>query len=538
MRNFHPFILALALVFTLSNCSSAEQIKDQIQPEEEIFYHVFQRSFYDSNGDGHGDLNGFTQKLDYLEELGVTSILMTPLYESIYYHNYFADDFKAIDQEFGSLEDYLEMVTAIHEKGMKYYMDMEVHYITENHIWFSDSYRQPDSKYSEYVIYNGEGNTNPESSIFNLTSLESYNGDEIRITTIDLYNEGVKTYIYDLFKYWVDPNKDGNFEDGVDGFRIDHMMDDLDYKGILPNLLSDFWAPLIKELKAINPNIRIMAEQADWTDLGSSYFEKSDIDYVFGFEIRNAITSFTKANVVAKMDTTIRVTPADKHQLIFLENHDINRFASVVDSHPGKLRLAAAITLLSKGIPLIYYGQELGMRGDGGFGRFGVSDGNDIPRREAFEWYAAINGPGMALWYKDSGPWWDETNLSDYDGISYEEQADDPNSLLSFYKDIISFRKATPAITFGSQKFIENESDGIITMLRKHEEKLYLIAFNMDEGPQSVSILKNEVSEQALFGSTALSDGFSALSDEGNDFLISMNGFGYAVWELSNSTTK
>jgi alpha-amylase len=75
--------------------------------ENEVIYHVFQRSFYDSNGDGHGDLNGIKQKLDYLQDLGVTSILMTPLYVSDCYHNYFADDFEKIDPEYGSTEDYV-----------------------------------------------------------------------------------------------------------------------------------------------------------------------------------------------------------------------------------------------------------------------------------------------------------------------------------------------------------------------------------------------------------------------------------------------
>lgn len=508
--------------------------QQDLSPEQEIFYHVFQRSFYDSNNDTHGDLNGITAKLDYLKNLGITSILMTPLYKSIYYHNYFPDDFEGIDEEYGTMGDYNNMIKAIHDRNMKYYMDMEVQYVTKNHPWFKESFQNPDSEYSDYVIYNGPDNTNPETIIFNLTGLRSYNGDSLDIATIDLYNENVKTYIYDLFKYWVDPNKDGNFEDGVDGFRIDHMMDDLDWKGILTNLLADFWGPLVKELKAINPQLKIIAEQANWNDLGESYFEKSDVDFMFAFAVRNAITAFDKMQIVNKVDTTFLATPEGKHQLVFLENHDINRYASVVESNPAKLRFGAAFTILSQGTPLIYYGQELGMKGAGGFGIFGNTDANDIPRREAFEWYKNVEGPGMALWYKDSGPWWDQTYLKDNDGISYEEQVNDPNSLFNFYKNIIQVRQANPAFMSGKQAFIQNASNDVITFIRWDDNAAFLVAFNAAETEVSISLQNQNWPVEFPSGELQLTigDGKST-SQLGSDSIdIEMVPYGYAVWAL------
>src|SRR6201986_3489749 len=86
--------------------------------KEEIIYHIFERSFYDSNGDMHGDLNGIRLKLDYLQQLGVTAILFTPLYESVFYHNYFASDFKKIDPQYGTMEDYLLLIKDLHKRGM------------------------------------------------------------------------------------------------------------------------------------------------------------------------------------------------------------------------------------------------------------------------------------------------------------------------------------------------------------------------------------------------------------------------------------
>ncbi|RZJ55128.1 MAG: alpha-amylase, partial [Flavobacterium sp.] len=99
------------------------------QPNE-VMYHVFQRSFFDGDGDGDGDLKGMTQKLDYLKELGVTTILLTPLYQSDFYHNYFATDFEKIDPKYGTMKEYAELIKQIHIRKMKVYQDVEMQYVT------------------------------------------------------------------------------------------------------------------------------------------------------------------------------------------------------------------------------------------------------------------------------------------------------------------------------------------------------------------------------------------------------------------------
>src|ERR1700684_1918182 len=114
--------------------SPAAKHHSPTRSNEEIIYHIFQRSFYDSNGDMQGDLNGIRQKLDYLQQLGVTAILLTPLYESVFYHNYFATDFKKIDPAYGTMNDYLSLIRELHRRGMKFYMDMETQYVTEDHL--------------------------------------------------------------------------------------------------------------------------------------------------------------------------------------------------------------------------------------------------------------------------------------------------------------------------------------------------------------------------------------------------------------------
>ncbi|KAA3657339.1 MAG: DUF3459 domain-containing protein [Calditrichaeota bacterium] len=523
--------LSFFILLATSACEPTQmQSRATQHSESEIFYHVFQRSFYDSNGDNHGDLKGLQQKLDYLHELGVTAVLLTPLYESDYYHNYFPINFETIDPEYGSKDDYFALLRAMHRRGMKLIMDMEIHYVTEKHKWFKDSYKNPASPYSKHMIYNGPDNTEPETIIFDLTGLQSYDGTFTKIATTDLYNESVKKYHYELFKYWVDPNNDGNFEDGIDGFRIDHIMDDLDWKGKFTGLLSNFWKPLFTELRAINPNLIIIGEQAEW-GYGADYFEKGDLSHVFAFPLSQAIRKFDAREIQNKVDTTLLVTPADKHQMIFVENHDMSRVATEYKSNTAKLKLAAALNILLKGVPIIYYGQELGMTGTGGFGAFGNSDANDIPRREAFEWYQTVDGPGMALWYKNTGPWWDQTNLKDNDGISLEEQKNDPNSLWRFYKDLINLRKTNKTLQTGAYWRVESAASDVITFVRSMQNSTLLVALNLSDTGQEVTLTDQAFTQKAgktVFSATECRE----ISINGETVSFHLDPYDVQVWEL------
>jgi len=453
--------------------------------EKQVYYHVFQRSFYDADGDGHGDLKGLTSKLGYLQDLGVTTILMVPLYHSDFYHNYFPIDFEKIDPEYGTLADYLELVRQAHRRGLKIIMDMEIHYVTAEHLWYRESYGRPESPYTEYIRYNDRDNLKPESIIFNLESLRSYDGRVIKFCTTNLRSEKVIRYHRELFQYWVDPNRDGKFDDGVDGFRIDHIMDDLDGNGSFTNLLRDFWKPLFDGLRQLNPRLQIVGEQADW-GYGQEYFQKGDLDLVFSFPLRAAILELDPAKIAAAATETYRAAPPGKSSLVLIENHDTDRFASVVGGDPAKLRLGAALCLLLKGVPLIYYGQELGMRGK--TGDWGPTDGNHIPLREAFEWYRTVAGPGMALWYKDSGPWWEISSLEDNDGISLAEQKGDSASLWHYYRKLIHLRRSTPALQSGSIRFLEAAPAKVLAFLREEGQQRVLVVANLDSAPAQARI--------------------------------------------------
>ncbi len=503
----------------------AREIKPPVKhaaPPQEIIYHIFERSFYDSNGDQQGDLNGIRLKLDYLQQLGVTAILLTPLYESVFYHNYFASDFKKIDQTYGTMHDYLALVKELHHRGMKLYLDMETQYVTEDHPWWKDGVGNLKSPYSDYILYQDAAHTQPSTIIFNLKGLVGYDSVYRRITTVNLLSPKVLEYNYGLFKYWVDPNNDGKFDDGVDGFRLDHMMDNLD--GKLPNLFQKFWNPLLGRLRRVNPKLNIVAEQAEWGSLGKDYLTRGGVDRVFGFRLAFAIRSFSKRQLEKAADSTFLITPAGKQQVVFIENHDTPRFSYSVKGDAGKLRVGAALNLLLGGVPSIYYGQELGMSGTNA--SLGATDANDIPNRSAFEWYKTDQGPGMAYWYKAKGPWRSQFNNDiPNDGISLEEEQNDPSSLFNFYRQMIRLRKANPIISTGAYKTLQNDNAQVFTFTRRQGNKRVVVAVNLSNQPQQAVVHGEGVALiKVLYGSAK-----PVVSGDGVN--VSLPAYAVEVWE-------
>ena len=155
----------------------------------------------------------------------MTSILTLPLYYSDVYHNYFAIDYQKIDPEYGTMDDLIALIREVHKRGMKFYLDMETQYVTEGSDWFAN--------HPEYQIKGTAWG-----------KLLSYTGESNDLNIANLYNPEVLKYFHLLYRYFLDPDKDGRFDDWVDGFRIDHIMDDLDNTGKLTNLYGWFWKPL------------------------------------------------------------------------------------------------------------------------------------------------------------------------------------------------------------------------------------------------------------------------------------------------------
>ena len=453
--------------------------------DDEIVYQIFVRSFRDSDGDRTGDLRGIEQSLGYLQKLGVTSLLLTPICPSPFYHNYFCTSFETVEPAYGGERAWHSLVRAVHARGMKIYLDVEDQYVAEGHPWWTESRGNPASRYSRYLIYHGPGNTQPATAVFDITGAPAYDGRPIGLTTVNLREPAVEAYFQRLFLALVDPNGDGRFEDGVDGFRLDHMMDDLDGKPELKGLFASFWAPILAQVRAVNPGVRFIAEQGDW-GWGDDWLTRGGADLVFAFPLQRAIATLNRDSIAAAIAGTVARTPAGKGQIVFIENHDVERFASRVGGDPRKERIGAALGILLEGTPLIYYGQEIGMKGkqatDWGWG------GNDIPVREAFRWTRDEQRPGSATWYSGTGAWWAERFNRSNDGISVEEQTNEPASLLSFYRRLLTLRRTRAELRSGDERVIATNRPDVLAVLRRTPTRASLLLVNLGGGSQTVTL--------------------------------------------------
>jgi len=522
-------LLAVAALVALgSGCGTMPASTGAPAARDEIFYLIFVRSFRDSNGDAKGDLRGIEDELGYLQGLGVTTIVLTPLYESPFYHSYFATDFSKIDPAYGTEADFRHLARALHRRGMKLFIDEEVQYVTADHEWYRDALNNPNSRFSHFIPFHGPGNTLPESGPYGLLDLSSYEGAKVRVATVNLYDPGVLDYQARMFEHWMKP-EGATADDGVDGFRIDHMMDDLDSRKILVNLFARFWTPIFERLRAENPHVRILAEQADW-GYGDDFLTRGNVDLVYDFPVRGAIASFDKRKISETVAETWRRTPAGKGQLIFIENHDTDRFASVVGGDVRREKVGAALNLLLKGIPLIYYGQELGMEGRQ-FRGWG-SDANDIPVREAFPWTANV-GPGMAVWYKDSGPWWTQSPLARGGYLSLEAEAKDPGSLLAYYKGLIALRKAHPELVSGDQAILADDNDRVFVFERFGGARRTLVAVNLSDAPATARVAAGEAAPPpgaVLLRGAATGEALARGGD--GTFPVALGPYGVGIFEV------
>src|SRR5690606_8093066 len=168
----------------------------------------------------------------------------------------------------------------------------------------------------------------------------------------------------------------------------------------------------------------------------NEYYTKTGADGILTSKLRDAIVLFDKKQIEDAAESTFKNMPEGRLPVVFIENRDTKRFATVADGSMAKMKAGAALNMLMGGTPLVYYGQEIGMKGEP------VKDAGDpayacIP--EAFEWYAGETGQGMAVWYKAS-------SMKPNDGISVEEQDKDKASLWSFYHELIWLRKKQPTL--------------------------------------------------------------------------------------------
>lgn len=424
-----------------------------------VLYEIFPRSFYDTNENGIGDLDGVTAKLDYLQDLGVGAIWLTPIFASPSYHGYDTTDYYTINPDFGTEQDLIDLVDEAHKRGIKVILDFVAGHTSDKHPFFQDAFGNPNSEYADWYRWLNDEHTSYQHFAA-ATDLPQLNQD----------NPATRDYLIDVAKYWIDKAK-------VDGYRLDYAI----------NISHDFWKKFRTELKAINPDFLLLGEA--WTSgLKIAPYYDNEFDATFDFPVyfdlmgshdRAGNSPLLGRGSPASFQTSLRAQNRlynpGAQSVRFLNNHDTLRVMSQLRD-PERAKLAATLLLTLPSTPMLYYGEEIGMRGD-------KSDG-DRTLREPMDWYAAESGTGMTAWYKpDSG--FNKEN----DGISVQEEESKPDSLLTHYQTLIALRREHPALRQGEFVPIAIPNNNLVAAYaRRTPEETIIVVLNTSDATADLTL--------------------------------------------------
>ncbi|MDR1906574.1 MAG: alpha-glucosidase [Clostridiales bacterium] len=477
--------------------------------KDAVVYQIYPRSFKDGNGDGMGDIKGIISKLDYLKDLGITAVWLSPCYMSPNDDNgYDISDYRDIDPQFGTLDDWKEMISGMHERGIKLIMDLVVNHSSDEHEWFKESRKSKDNPYRDYYFWRkgkGKNGKKPPNTWVSRFGGSAWEYDE---TTREYYlhlfskkqpdlnwdNPKVRAEVQDIVKYWLDL--------GVDGFRCDVITYISKTEGLPNGFLGGdnmfTHGPNIhKYLNELNEKVLskydcmtvgeasgVTVEQA----LLYTGEDRHELDTVFQFEQVEANAYFRIIPKKVNLKKTKHVFSKWQAGLyghgwnsLYLENHDQPRCVSryIVDNpnmddfcRKQSAKMLATAIYFQQGTPYIYQGQEIGMTN---IEFENESDHVDIMARnilgqikkyapflkrfalKVLDIFSRDNARTPMQWnadenagFSDAEPWY-RVNKN-YKKINVEESYADKNSVLNFFKKLISIRKGNEIIIKGEYR--------------------------------------------------------------------------------------
>ena len=408
-----------------------------------ISYEIFVRSFYDTNNDGIGDFRGVAEKVDYLKSLNVGCVWLMPIYPTDSYHGYDVKNYTATNTQYGSLDDFDYMLETLHNNGIKVIIDFVPNHSSVNHPWFQSAISDSNSKYKDYYFISTQKGS---SGSWHYRNGKYYRGDfSSTMPDLNYNNEAVWDEMKSAAGFWLDR--------GVDGFRLDAVMHLDDNKKVNHAFLQDFEV----FVKSKNSDAYVVGEV--WSSQSTIKPYYKDIDSCFNFDYASTILRFAALNrsdIVYSMNDANRAYTASANNSpikdslntidsVFITNHDQTRTASMLEND-SQTKLAAAVLMTSKGMPFIYYGEELGQK----------SNDWDNNRREPLDWYKSAKGTGMT----DSNKWGIRPMFTiANDGISLEEEASDQNSIYNYYVKLTEIRKENDIFFDGTYTSIDSSSD-------------------------------------------------------------------------------
>ncbi len=486
MKKILSLLLSMILIVSCTKVDKVEKI-EKIEKNSEAYYQIFVGSYADSNQDGIGDLKGIISKLDYLDTLGVTGIWLTPIHPSESYHKYDVDHYMEVDSSFGTIEDLKELVNEGKKRNIKIILDLVLNHSSDSHPWFLEAkkdYLSQSCDISDYCdFYNFSSEKKPGYAQINANAYYEAKFWE-GMPDLNLNNQKLRNEIKKITDFYLDM--------GVAGFRLDAV-------GHYDNSLeksNEFTAWLMQTVKEKNPNAFVVGEV--WSDpltVLSNY--KSGIDSLFDFKsserngtiISNVFDENGQKLAEELVDYTNEIYKINPKAInsLFLTNHDQARSAGYL-SDDNQKKLAASIYLLSPGIPFIYYGEEIGMKGSG----------KDENKRLAFTWGENndANSPKNAD-YKSSHT---ETGKS---------AVENDKSLYHFYRQVLTLK----------HKYIKKLKDAdVITLNNKEifalDYKDVKVYINLSE--KEIKLPTNEVLDKIeIDGSITYKDGESIMKGYG-----------------------
>ncbi len=456
MKNLLSFLTLTAMLLSsllLSSCTPQSE-QPPAEPEPEVdpiddnyrtFYQIFVGSFADSNGDGIGDIRGIINHFDYLNDgnihsgqsLGVQGIWLSPIFSSPSYHKYDAKDYYTVDWRFGDEQALADLIAVCHERNVKIILDLAINHTSDQHEWFVQfkQARMSGDTTNKYYNYYSCATTAEKKNGVSYQKIAgvdcwyecNFSGS---MPELDFDNPEVRAAMVDVAKYYLDL--------GIDGFRFDAVK--YIYYGDTARSV-DFWEWYMGELRAVKPDIYAVGEC--WSG-DSEVLEYYSAMNCFNFTMSQAEgviataakgkSMATYTNYIQSYQNSVRQKSPDGMIMPFLSNHDMDRIAGAFILE-NNLRMAANLYLLSPGSPVIYYGEEIGMRGSRG------SENTDANRRLAMLW-----GDGVELRDPVGATYPADKQIS----TTVADQLQDENSLYSYYCKLIAIRHAHPAIARGT----------------------------------------------------------------------------------------
>ena len=493
--------------------------------KEAVVYQIYPRSFQDTNGDGIGDLNGITKRLDYLKNLGVDVIWVSPFYPSPNYDNgYDISDYRGIHPEFGTMEDFDRMLQGIHERGMKLVIDLVVNHTSWDHPFFVESRKSKDNPYRDYYIWRDGNNGGPPNNWGSCFSGSAWQYDEatdqyyLHLFTpqqpdLNWANPEVRDRVFDMMTWWCDK--------GIDGFRMDviGMIGKENYLdgAVPPGGLYGSFEKSCQHTETTHRYLREMRERVlDKYDLltvgeaggtveqGIRYasLDEKELNMIFSFEHNDGLNDGTELGKWSDHGAPLKEVREimNRWQLgligkawnsVYLSNHDQPRQVSRYGNDSPLFRVRSAKMLatlihMMHGTPYIYNGEELGMT-NAYFTR--LSDYQDVEVHNAWkQWVASgrVHPEDMMRYFariaRDNARTpmqWDDTPNAgfttgtpwlavnrNYLMINAADEVGDPDSVYNYYKELIRLRHTHDVIVYGSFEPLLNDDENVYAYRR------------------------------------------------------------------------